>query len=143
MPSQVVLEEKSGEVKEIEKWLVEYKSIGVASLRKVRAPQLQELKKTMKGQVYLRVLKNTLFKIAIEEMNQAELKKLEEYLDHDARLPDVRVNPSLPSAFAEQMTFKRSIHASTGDDFADTARAAAIELRDTINRHRQTHFKSR
>jgi large subunit ribosomal protein L10 len=35
----------------------------------------------MKGQVYLRVLKNTLFKIAIEEMNQVELKKLEEYLE--------------------------------------------------------------
>ena len=35
----------------------------------------------MKGQVYLRVLKNTLIKIALEEMNQAELKKLEEYLE--------------------------------------------------------------
>ncbi len=35
----------------------------------------------MAGKVYLRVLKNTLIKIALEEMNQAELKKLEEYLD--------------------------------------------------------------
>lgn len=35
----------------------------------------------MKGQVYLRVLKNTLTKIALEELNQAELKKLEEYLE--------------------------------------------------------------
>ena len=45
MPSQLVLQEKSGEVEEIEKWLVEYKSIGIASLKKVRAAQLQELKK--------------------------------------------------------------------------------------------------
>ena len=81
MPSQQVLDEKSTEVEAIKDIFKEYKSVGIASLRKVRASQLQELKKSMKGQVYLRVLKNTLIKIAIEEMNQAELKKLEEYLD--------------------------------------------------------------
>ena len=81
MPSQQVLEEKSTEVEAIKDIFKEYKSIGIASLKKVRASQLQELKKSMDGQVYLRVLKNTLIKIAIEEMNQAELKKLEEYLE--------------------------------------------------------------
>jgi large subunit ribosomal protein L10 len=81
MPSQQVLDEKSTEVESIKDIFKEYKSVGIASLRKVRASQLQELKKSMKGQVYLRVLKNTLIKIAIEEMNQAELKKLEEYLE--------------------------------------------------------------
>jgi len=81
MPSQQVLDQKSSEVEAIKDIFKEYKSVGIASLKKVRASQLQELKKTMKGQVYLRVLKNTLFKIAIEEMNQVELKKLEEYLE--------------------------------------------------------------
>ena len=81
MPSQQVLEEKSTEVEAIKDILKEHKSIGIASLKKVRASQLQELKKSMAGKVYLRVLKNTLMKIAIEEMNQAELKKLEEYLE--------------------------------------------------------------
>ena len=81
MPSQQVLDEKSSEVEAIKEIFKEYKSVGIASLQKVRASQLQELKKTMKGQVYLRVLKNTLIKIAIEELNQAELKKLEEYLE--------------------------------------------------------------
>jgi large subunit ribosomal protein L10 len=81
MPSQQVLDEKSSEVQAIKDIFKEYKSVGIANLKKVRASQLQELKKTMRGQVYLRVLKNTLFKIAIEEMNQAELKKLEEYLE--------------------------------------------------------------
>ena len=46
MPSQQVLEEKIGEVEEIKNLLKGYKSIGIASLQKVRAPQLQELKKT-------------------------------------------------------------------------------------------------
>jgi large subunit ribosomal protein L10 len=81
MPSQQVLEEKSSEVEAIKDILKEHKSIGIASLKKVRASQLQELKKSMAGKVYLRVLKNTLMKIAIEEMNQKDLKKLEVYLD--------------------------------------------------------------
>jgi large subunit ribosomal protein L10 len=81
MPSQQVLEQKSNEVKEIQEILKEYKSIGIASLQKVRASQLQGLKKSMAGKVHLRVLKNTLIKLALEEMNQTDLKKLEEYLD--------------------------------------------------------------
>ena len=81
MPSQIVLQEKAGEVEEIKKWLVGYKSIGVASLQKVRAAQLQELKKSLHGEVYLRVMKNTLMKIALENMENADLKKLEPYLD--------------------------------------------------------------
>jgi large subunit ribosomal protein L10 len=81
MPSQQVLAEKSTEVEAIKDILKEHKSIGIASLKKVRASQLQELKKSMTGKVYLRVLKNTLMRLAIEEMNQADLKKLEAYLD--------------------------------------------------------------
>ncbi len=81
MPSQQVLEEKSTEVEAIKDILKEHKLVGIANLKKVRASQLQELKKSMAGKVYLRVLKNTLMKIAIDEMNQVELKKLEAYLD--------------------------------------------------------------
>src|SRR5208283_499071 len=81
MPSQQVLDEKSCEVDAIKDILKEYKSIGIASLKKVRASQLQELKKTMQGKVYLRVLKNTLVRLAIEEMKQDDLKKLEQFLD--------------------------------------------------------------
>jgi large subunit ribosomal protein L10 len=81
MPSQQVLEEKSTEVEAIKGILKEHKSIGIASLKKVRASQLQELKKSMAGKVYLRVLKNTLMRLAIEEMNQENLKQLEVYLD--------------------------------------------------------------
>jgi len=81
MPSQQVLDEKAGEVEAIKGILKEYKSIGVASLQKVRAPQLQELKKSMAGKVRLRVLKNTLVRIAIDEMGDEALKKLEVFLD--------------------------------------------------------------
>lgn len=81
MPSQQVLQQKSNEVEEIIDVLKDYKSIGIASLQKVRASQLQELKKSMGDKVCFRVLKNTLVKIAIDEMKHEELKKLEEYLE--------------------------------------------------------------
>jgi large subunit ribosomal protein L10 len=81
MPSQQVLEEKSGEVDEIKELLGDYKSIGIASLQKVRAAQLQEFKKNLAGKVYMRVLKNTLIKLAIEALGKEELKKLEAYLE--------------------------------------------------------------
>src|SRR3972149_775949 len=81
MPSQQVLEEKTGAVEAIKDLLKEYKSIGVASLQKVRAAQLQEFKKNLAGKVYMRVLKNTLTKIAIEDMGDADLKKLEAHLE--------------------------------------------------------------
>jgi large subunit ribosomal protein L10 len=80
MPSQQVLEEKIGEVEDIKELLRGYKSIGIASLQKVRAPQLQELKKNLAGEVYMRVLKNSLTKLAIEGMEKDDLKKLEDYL---------------------------------------------------------------
>ena len=76
MPSQMVLEEKTGEVEAIKELLEEYSSIGIASLQKVRASQLQELKKTLGEKVRMRVLKNTLTKIAIDEMGKENLKKL-------------------------------------------------------------------
>jgi len=81
MPSQQVLEEKIGEVEEIKELLKAYKYIGIASLHKVRATQLQELKKNLTGKVYIRVLKNTLTKFAIDELKNDDLKKLEDHLE--------------------------------------------------------------
>jgi len=81
MPSQQVLMEKSSEVQAIKELLKEYKAVGIASLEKVRASQLQELKKSLRDQVHFRVLKNTLVKLAIEELNQEQLKQFEAYLE--------------------------------------------------------------
>jgi large subunit ribosomal protein L10 len=81
MPSQQILQEKLGEVEEITQLMKQHKMIGIASLQKVRAAQLQELKKKLADKVYMRVIKNTLMKRAIENCKEkAELKKLEEHL---------------------------------------------------------------
>jgi len=117
MPSQQVLEEKSSEIATIKDILKEYKSIGIASLKKVRASQLQELKKSMTGKVYLRVLKNTLIKLAIEEMNQAELKKLEAYLEGSNVFLFTDLNPFKLALLLERGKVKTT--AKSGDIAAE------------------------
>ncbi len=93
MPSQQALEEKTAEIEAIRDLLTEYKAIGIASLQKVRAAQLQELKKTLAGKVYMKVLKNTLTKIAIENTERPDLKKLEEYLEGSNLFLFTNLNP--------------------------------------------------
>ncbi|MDH5747363.1 MAG: 50S ribosomal protein L10 [Candidatus Bathyarchaeota archaeon] len=81
MPSQQVLQKKISEVEEITQLIAQYKIIGIASLQKVRAAQLQEFKKNLEDKVYMRVIKNTLMKMAVENCKEKpELKKLVEYL---------------------------------------------------------------
>ena len=81
MPSQQVLQKKISEVEEITQLITHYKIIGIASLQKVRAAQLQEFKKNLADKVYMRVIKNTLMKRAVENCKEKpELKKLVEYL---------------------------------------------------------------
>lgn len=93
MPSQEVLDVKSGEIDAIKSLLTEYKAVGIASLQKVRATQLQELKKSLAGKVYMKVLKNTLTKIAIEKTKREELKQLEKYLEGPNLFLFTNLNP--------------------------------------------------
>lgn len=113
MPSQQVLKEKTGEVEEIEELLKGYKSIGVASLQKVRAAQLQELKKALADKVYMRVLKNTLTKLAIEGMGETELKKLEQYLEGSNLFLFTNLNPFKLALLLERGKVKTT--AKSGD----------------------------
>jgi len=69
------------EVQEIAQLVKQHKVIGIASLQKVRATQLQAFKKNLQGKVYMRVVKNTLMRKAIEE-NAKEKPDLNKLLDH-------------------------------------------------------------
>lgn len=75
------MQEKISEVEEIKKLLRQYKVVGIASLQKVRATQLQEFKRKLAADAYMRVVKNTLMKRAVENCSEKpEIGKLEEYL---------------------------------------------------------------
>jgi large subunit ribosomal protein L10 len=81
MPSQQVLQKKISEVEEITQLITRYAVVGIASLQKVRAVQLQEFKKNLADKVYMRVIKNTLMRRAVENCKEKpELKKLVENL---------------------------------------------------------------
>ena len=81
MPSEQVLQQKMNEVDQLTELVNQYKVIGIASLQKVRAAQLQAFKKNLTGKVLMRVIKNTLMKLAIENSkDRPDLKKLEEHL---------------------------------------------------------------
>jgi large subunit ribosomal protein L10 len=72
---------KADEVKEITSLLSQYKALGVASLQKVRAAQLQQLRKKLEKSAQLRVIKNTLMRRAVSEARDKKgLENLEEYL---------------------------------------------------------------
>src|SRR4030065_1970155 len=113
MPSEVVLEEKSGEVEAIKELLQGYKSIGIASLKKVRASQLQELKKNLGEKVYMRVLKNTLIRLAIESVGKEDLRKLEAYLDGSNVYIFTNLNPFKLALLLERGKIKTT--AKSGD----------------------------
>jgi large subunit ribosomal protein L10 len=81
MPSQQILQDKIDEVGEIAELIRKHKVIGIASLQKVRAAQLQAFKKNLAGTVYMRVFKNTLVRRAVENCKEKpELGKLMEHL---------------------------------------------------------------
>ncbi|MEM3622636.1 MAG: 50S ribosomal protein L10 [Candidatus Bathyarchaeia archaeon] len=80
MPSQQILQEKISEVEEIAQLIKKHKALGIASLQKVRATQLQEFKKNLAGKVYMRVIKNTLVRKAIE--NCKEKPNIEKLIEH-------------------------------------------------------------
>jgi large subunit ribosomal protein L10 len=74
-------QEKAREVEEIRSLIQEHKVIGTASLQKVRAPQLQELRRKLQDSAHFRVVKNTIIKRSIEKCkNKPELEKLGENL---------------------------------------------------------------
>lgn len=80
MSRQIVVQ-KAAQVEEIKKLLDQYNALGVANLQKVRAAQLQEMKKKLKEVANVRVLKNTLMRRAlVDYKNKPNVEKLEPML---------------------------------------------------------------
>jgi len=73
--------EKAEKIEEIKSLLGRYRTLGVASLHKVRAQQLQEIRRKLEGIAYLKVFKNTLVERALKEVgDEAGADKLKEYM---------------------------------------------------------------
>jgi len=85
---------KAEEVEEIKNLIQQYKAVGIASLQKVRAAQLQELRRKLEKSAHLRVVKNTIIKRVIAECKRKPgIEKLEEHLGGSSIFLFTNLNP--------------------------------------------------
>ena len=112
--SEQIIVQKAAQVDEIKKLLDEYSGLGVANLQKVRAAQLQEMKKKLKDVANVRVLKNTLMKRAVAEYkNKPDMDKLEPLLNGSNIFLFTNLNPFKLSLLLEKGRVKAT--AKAGD----------------------------
>jgi large subunit ribosomal protein L10 len=105
---------KAEEVEEIKNLIQQYKAVGIASLQKVRAAQLQELKKKLEKSAHLRVVKNTIVKRAIAECKEKpEIENLKEYLGGSNIFLFTNLNPFKLALLLEKSRVKTT--AKAGD----------------------------
>jgi len=106
--------EKSEKVKEIRDLLTKYRAIGIASLHKVRAQQLQEIRRKLENVAYLKVYKNTLVERAIRELkDKPNLEKLKEHIQGSNLYIFTNHNPFKLALLLEKSKVK--VPARTGD----------------------------
>jgi len=112
--SRQVVTQKAAEVEGIKKLLNEHKALGVASLQKVRAAQLQEMKKKLKDTANVHVIKNTLMRRAVAECKDKQgLEKLEPLLNGPNIFLFTNLNPFKLSLLLEKGRVKTT--AKAGD----------------------------
>ncbi len=113
MSRQIVVQ-KAAEVEEIKKLLHEHKVLGVANLQKVRAAQLQEVKKKLKDMASIHVIKNTLMKRAVaESQDKPGFEKVQSLLDGPNIFLFTDLNPFKLSLLLEKGKVKTT--AKSGD----------------------------
>jgi len=123
MQRQVIVE-KTKQVNEIKDLIIQYKSLGVASLQKVRAAQLQELKKKLEKSAYLRVTKNTLVRRAIDECKEKPgIERLKEQLEGSNLFMFTNLNPFKLALLLQKNRVKTT--AKAGDKAAEDVIASA------------------
>ncbi len=112
---------KAKEVEETKSLIQQYRAIGIASLQKVRAPQLQELRRKLRDNAHLSVVKNTIMKRAIAECKEKpELEKIEKDLSGSSIFLFTNLNPFNLSILLKKSRVKT------------TARAGDIAAHDVI-----------
>ena len=99
--------QKAEKVEEIKRLLSKYRMVGIAGLHKVRASQLQELRKKLKGVAYLQVVKNTIMERAISELKELpNVERLKEYLRGPNLFLFTDINPFRLSLILERSKVK-------------------------------------
>jgi large subunit ribosomal protein L10 len=102
-----VLREKAKNVNEIREIIQKYQSIGIASLFKVRASQLQELRRKLAKNAYIHVIKNSLMERAISDFKaDTSVKELKDYLQGPNLFLFTNLNPFKLALILERSKIK-------------------------------------
>jgi len=102
-----VLLERSRKIEEIKDLLKQYEVMGIADLHKVRASQLQELKKKLAKDAHLRVIKNSLMERVIPEYKGSpNIEKLTGFLEGSNIFLFANINPFKLAALLERSKVK-------------------------------------
>ncbi|MBS7653517.1 MAG: 50S ribosomal protein L10 [Candidatus Bathyarchaeia archaeon] len=106
--------EKSEKIDEIKALMKKYRILGVANLHKVRATQLQEIRRKMEEIAYLKVYKNTLVERALRDLGENECaEKLKEFMQGSNLYIFTNYNPFKLALLMEKSRVKAS--AKAGD----------------------------
>ncbi len=103
---------KADKVKEVKGFLSQYNAVGIASLEKVRAAQLQKLRKKLKDTADIRVVKNSIMRRAVSKaLHKAGVDKLDEYLSGPNLFLFTNLNPFKLVILLEKSRVKASARA--------------------------------
>jgi large subunit ribosomal protein L10 len=103
---------KADEVKELTTCLSKYNAVAIASLEKVRAANLQQLRKKLAENAYMRVVKNSLIRRAVSEAkDKTGIENLEEYLTGPNLYLFTNLNPFKLVILLEKSRVKASARA--------------------------------
>ena len=105
---------KAEKAEEIKNFIQQYKAVGIASLQKVRAAQLQELRRKLEKSAHFLVVKNTMVKRAIAECKgKPGIENLEEHLGGSNIFLFTNLNPFKLALLLEKSRVKTT--AKAGD----------------------------
>lgn len=79
-------------VEEIKRIFREYPVVGIVGFRGVPSSQFQGIRRDLRGEVLIRVVKNSLLRLALDSLGD-EFKKLEDYIDDQVAIVATKLNP--------------------------------------------------
>ncbi len=88
-----ISEYKIKKVEEIKDILTNYPVIGFAHISQIGSKMLQEIRKNLRGKIGIKIVKNNLLKIALDEVQRENVSKLKDYLEGSTALVYTKENP--------------------------------------------------
>jgi len=88
-----VAEWKKDEVANLKELINSYEVVGMANLADIPAPQLQQMRRTLKDSATLKMSRKTLMSLALNDSEKTQIETLEEYMEGQPALIFTNMNP--------------------------------------------------